>query len=121
LLKALRAKTGWPRAIALAVLLSFALGLLHVHAPQGGFAEAAVISASAHDSHDGHSHGGDPVDSVTAHCAFCAIVSGKFFLTSDITPFAKPASGEVLFGYAAAALKAVSPGDLFRPPISALS
>lgn len=118
-LTALRAKTGWARALACAVLFAFALGLTHAHAPNAaGSNDASAVMT--HNSHDGHSHGDEPVDSVTAHCAFCAIVAGKFFLSSDAVSLHHPLESRVTFVVTGKVLEAAVRDGFFRPPIAAL-
>lgn len=111
MLRALRANKGWPRAIALVLLLAFSAGLLHVHA--SGASAAPVAVADVHDGH-GHDHDGP---SVTPHCAFCAVVTGKFYVPAEILAFVAAVGAPITFGASETRLTSTPPTDLFRPPI----
>ncbi|MDO9384822.1 MAG: hypothetical protein Q7T86_18400 [Hyphomicrobiaceae bacterium] len=114
MLRALRANKGWPRAIALVLLLAFSAGLLHVHA--SGASAAPVAIADVHDGH-GHDHDGAPGPSVTPHCAFCAVVTGKFYVPAEMLAFIDAVGAPITFGAIEARLTSTPPTDLFRPPI----
>lgn len=120
MLKALRANRGLPRAIALLLLFAFSAGLLHFHGGAAIGGETGNVIAS-HDIHDGHDHGGAPSPSVTAHCAFCAVVAGKYFLPADIGGRVPELSGRVQFVVVVASLDSTLQSDLFRPPIMLMS
>jgi hypothetical protein len=113
-LRALRANKGWPRAIALVLLLAFSAGLLHVHASG---ASAAPVAVSDMDDGHGHDHDGAPGPSVTPHCAFCAVVTGKFYVPAEILAFVAAVGAPVTFGATEIRLISTPPTDLFRPPI----
>ncbi len=114
MLRALRANKGWPRAIALVLLLAFSAGLLHVHA--SGARGKSVVVADVHDGHD-HDPDGAPGPSVTPHCAFCAVVTGKFYVPAEMLAFIAAVGAPITFGATEARLTSTPPTDLFRPPI----
>jgi uncharacterized membrane protein len=114
-LAGLRANKGWPRAIALVLLLAFSAGILHVHATSA-FADTEVVMAETHDRH-GHDHDGVPPPGVTSHCAFCAVAAGKFYLSGE-TPVVSAVEGSaIVFTFATSQLTSIPSADLFRPPI----
>jgi hypothetical protein len=116
-LPALRANKGWPRVIALVLLLVFSAGLLHVHAT-GASAEVAVaVAADAHDGHS-HDHGGSTAPSVTSHCAFCAVVAGKFYMPAAIPAYRMVDGVRIAFLSSTFRLVSFPSADLFRPPIA---
>ena len=112
MLRVLRANKGWPRAIALVLLLAFSAGLLHVHA-SGSLAESVVVA----DAHNGHGHDHDRGPSVTPHCAFCAVVAGKFYVPAEMLAFIAAVGAPITFGATETRLTSTPPTDLFRPPI----
>lgn len=114
MLRALRANKGWPRAIALVLLLAFSAGLLHVHAL--GASAASVAVAEVHEGHD-HDHDGVPRPSVAPHCAFCAVVAGKFYVPAEMLAFIAAVGAPITFGAYETRLTSTPPTDLFRPPI----
>jgi len=122
-LKALRGCRGWPRVVTLVLLLAFSAGLMHVHsaAPElGAASEVADMVLSPGDSHDGHDHEGGSdrhEQSATAHCTFCAVVAGKFFIPihSSVIAIRQHA---VQNGTTDHAVVATLTNDLFRPPIA---
>lgn len=113
----LRAKKGWPRALALVLMFAFSLGLLHVHS-SGAVASDVAVASVAHDSHDGHQHGDQQAPSMTAHCAFCAVVSGKMYLASDLVTTNAGVGTRVAFWPYKTEPASVAIFDLFRPPIA---
>lgn len=118
MLAALRTNKGWPRAIALVLLLAFSAGVLHMHA-NAAFASAAVVVSDTQDGH-GHDHEGAPAPGVTSHCAFCALVAGKFYLSADMLDLRKVEARRIMFLPVTSQLSSLPPSDLFRPPIALL-
>lgn len=122
-LRLLRTKTGWPKALALLAMVSFALGLLHSHsAPYAADFQLAFSHADA--EHAGHDHaGGGSEDGPSVHenCAFCAVVAGKYFLPPLSPPQERFVAQRVRRLAVEAVPRSVDPGDLFRPPIAAAS
>ncbi len=122
MLSALRAKRGWPRAIALLLLFAFTASLAHVH-PLTVSADAVTAATLDHSNHDGHDHGHDhdgAPATASGSCGFCAAVAGKFFLptptrvdTRLLLTAAAPTSP-------ASRLTSAPVSDLFRPPIPAM-
>jgi hypothetical protein len=120
----LRTRAGWPRAVALLVMASFALGLLHAHEAGAAGGRATIAASvdqaiSAHADHDHSDDGHDQGQSVDDNCAFCAVVAGKYFL---------PPVSEVPWRFVAQRIRAAAAatlprsadcGSLFRPPIAA--
>lgn len=117
MLKALRARTGWRRALALALVFAFTAGLMHVHGSASVVSEAAVAIVS-HGDGDGHDHGHGQGPSVTSQCAFCAVVAGKFYLPSQEPANASVASAVIAFQTPPVSSVSALPSDLFRPPIA---
>ena len=113
MLAGLRAKRGWPRAIALLILVAFSAGLLHVHASGSTDLHAAISSVD-----QGHDHGDHPGPSVTAHCVFCAVVAGKFYVAADLVTAATRPVRRVTFALDTPQLRSAVLSDLFRPPIA---
>jgi hypothetical protein len=117
-LKALRARTGWRRALALALLFAFTAGVLHMH-DSGALAAEITVAATSHDDGHGHDHD-DSSPSVTSHCAFCAVVGGKFYLPSYEASGVPTFSVRIAYGAPEAPPVPTSLTDLFRPPIALL-
>lgn len=119
MLRALRAKAGWPRAVGLVVLLAFALGLAHTHTgPSLDTTDTVALAIDADHSPDGHGHDGPEGPSASESCVFCAVVAGKFFLPPAQSRSLLVRAETVVVVAEFSPLTSLAAADLFRPPIA---
>lgn len=115
MLHVLQAKSGWPRALALVLMLAFSLGLVHSHVFGSGN-PGVQVALEQGGGHDGHDHDKAPDGpSAAGHCGFCAAVAGKLYLPSN-SPHSFGDGPPVWFSRHTVPLHSACVDDLLRPP-----
>jgi hypothetical protein len=117
-LRLLRAKRSWSRAVALVVMLAFGLGLSHTHAAFASVPEDCFGATYLGSADHAHKPGDADHTAARGDCAFCVVFAGKLFVPAwhdigragvTVIDRVKPTESS---------LESAEVAGLFRPPIT---